>query len=235
MSTVRKFVRIPGGAGELEAELEAPSLPRGAVIFALGSAASRGSARTQYVSRALANCGFVTLTLDLLAPQEAHATRYDIDLIAGRLRGALRWLRAFPASMPLPIGLFGAGTGAAAVLRVGADAGPRVAAIVSRAGRPDLAGEPALSRVQAPTLLIVGGADPGAMALNEEAWDHLRCQKSLDIVSGATHLFDEPHGLEIATDRATAWFTRHLANSPARERLQAPWARGESSSKQPAG
>lgn len=226
MSTLRKFVRIPGGAGELEAELEAPAVPRGAVIFALGSAASRGSARNQFVSRSLANCGFATLTLDLLAPQEAHALRYDIDLIAGRLRSALRWLRAFPASMPLPIGLFGAGTGAAAALRVGADAGPRVAAIVSRAGRPDLAGEPALSRVQAPTLLIVGGADPGAMALNEEAWDQLRCQKSLDVVSGATHLFDEPHGLEIATERATTWFTRHLASSPTRERLQVPWAHG---------
>ena len=218
MSTVRKLVRIPGGATELEAELEAPAVPRGAVIFALGSAASRGSARNQFVSRALANCGFVTLTLDLLAPQEAHALRYDIDLIATRLRTALRWMRGFPASVPLPIGLFGAGTGAAAALRVGADAGPRVAAIVSRAGRPDLAGEPALSRVRAATLLIVGGADPGAMALNEEAWDHLRCQKSLDIVSGATHLFDEPHGLEIATERATAWFTRHLANAPAHER-----------------
>lgn len=226
MSTLRKFVRIPAGTGELEAELEAPGAPRGAVIFALGSAASRGSPRNQFVSRTLANRGFATLTLDLLAAQEAHALRYDIDLIAGRLRAVLRWMRAFPASMPLPIGLFGAGTGAAAALRVGADAGPRVAAIVSRAGRPDLAGESALSRVRAPTLLIVGGADPGAMALNEQAWDYLMCPKSLDIVSGATHLFDEPHGLEIATERATAWFTRHLASAPVHERIHARWPHG---------
>jgi putative phosphoribosyl transferase len=216
MTTVRKFVRIPAGVSVLDAEFEMPAFPRGAVIFALGNAASRGSPRNQFVSRALANRGFATLTLDLLVPREAHARRYDIEMIAGRLRSALRWLRAFPSGASLPIGLFGAGTGAAAALRVGADAGPRIAAIVSRAGRPDLAGETALARVVAPTLLIVGGADPGAMALNEQAWDQLTCLKSLDVVAGATHLFDEPHGLEIATERAGEWFARHLANAPAR-------------------
>jgi putative phosphoribosyl transferase len=220
MTSVRKFVRIPTGAGELEAEFESPAVPEGAVLFALGSAASRGSPRNQFVSRAFARCGFATLTLDLLVPDEAHARRYDIELIEGRLRAALRWVRAFPSAVQLPIGLFGAGTGAAAALRVGADAGPRVAAIVSRAGRPDLAGESALGRVHAPTLLIVGGADPGAMALNEAAWDQLHCLKSLDIVAGATHLFDEPHGLEIATERAAAWFTRHLVK-PQRVHRQA--------------
>jgi putative phosphoribosyl transferase len=212
MSTVRKPVRIPAGGADLEAEFEFPPTPRGAVVFALGSASSRGSPRNQFVSRALASHGFATLTLDLLSEGEAHARRYDLPLVEGRLRAALRWVRSFPTSVQLPLGLFGAGPAAAAALRVGADAGPRLAAIVSRAGRPDLAGEAALSRVKAPTLLIVGGADPGALALNEEAWDHLRCLKSLDIVPGATHLFDEPHGLEIATDRACAWFTRHLTS-----------------------
>lgn len=220
MTAVRKFVRIPTGAGELEAEFESPAVPQGAVLFALGSAASRGSPRNQFVSRAFSRCGFASLTLDLLAADEAHARRYDIELIARRLRAALRWLRQFPTGVQLPIGLFGAGTGAAAALRVGADAGPRVAAIVSRAGRPDLAGEAALARVRAPTLLIVGGADPGALALNEAAWDQLRCLKSLDIVAGATHLFDEPHGLEVATDRASAWFTRHLKAPAGHVRLQ---------------
>lgn len=216
-------MRIATGAGELEAEFESPAVPHGAVLFALGSAASRGSPRNQYVSRTLARCGFATLTLDLLVPDEAHATRYDVDLISGRLRFALRWIRSLPSAQYLPIGLFGAGTGAAAALRVGADAGPRVAAIVSRAGRPDLAGEAALGRVRAPTLLIVGAADPGALALNEVAWDLLRCPKSLDIVAGATHLFDEPHGLEVATERAGAWFVRHLRKPAGGTRLQPAW------------
>jgi putative phosphoribosyl transferase len=224
MSTTRRIVHIPAGAMELQAELEFPVSPRGAVLFALGSAASRGSPRNQFVSRAFASAGFATLTLDLLWPGEAHARRYDIELVAGRLRSALRWLRAVSTSTPMPIGLFGAGTGAAAALRIAAEAGPRISAVVSRAGRPDLAGESVLARVVAPTLLIVGGADPGAMALNENAWEKLRCPKSMDIVSGATHLFDQPHGLEIATERATAWFLRHVGNSPRRERGEAPRA-----------
>jgi putative phosphoribosyl transferase len=211
MSTQRKVVFIGTGDGELEGELESPPTPRGAVLFALGSAASRGSPRNQFVARAFACSGFATLTVDLLMPPEAHARRYDAELIEERLRAALRWLRAYPSGISLPIGLFGAGTGAAAAFRVAADAGPRVAAIVSRAGRPDLAGEAALARVQAPTLLIVGGADAGALALNEAAWDQLQCVKSLDVIAGATHLFDEPRGLEISTQRACAWFTRHLA------------------------
>lgn len=225
MTALRKLVRIPTGANALEAEFESPAAPRAAIVFALGSAASRGSPRNQFVSRAFARCGFATLTLDLLVAEEAHARRYDMELTSARLRSALRWVRGLSSAQHLPIGLFGAGTGAAAALRVGADAGRRVAAIVSRAGRPDLAGEAALGRVRAPTLLIVGGADPGALALNERAWDQLRCPKSLDIVAGATHLFDEPHGLEIATDRATAWFVRHLVKaSTSGERLQAAWS-----------
>jgi putative phosphoribosyl transferase len=193
--------------------LELPATPIGVVLFAHGSGSSRFSPRNKQVAEALVEAGIATLLLDLLTPAEdaAYRTRFDIELLAGRLHAASNWLGTEPLTAPLPLGLFGASTGAAAALRVAADSGTGIAAVVSRGGRPDLAGT-ALAHVIAPTLLIVGGEDGVVVDLNREAYEALNCEKALEIVPGATHLFEEPGALEQVAELACGWFVRHFGS-----------------------
>ena len=212
-------VRIGSGAAEMEGMLELPPQwdrrALGIVLFAHGSGSSRLSPRNNYVARVLREAAIGTLLLDLLTPDEERsaATRFDIDLLAGRLGIAADWLRTQEATMALPLGLFGASTGAAAALQVAADPAAKVAAVVSRGGRPDLAGADALRSVEAPTLLIVGGDDAGVIALNRQAFGQLGCPKELAIVPGASHLFEEPGTLEEVARLASDWFAGHFARS----------------------
>jgi dienelactone hydrolase len=186
------------------------------VLFAHGSGSSRHSSRNRYVARLLNQARLATLLVDLLTADEealdlrtAHL-RFDIGLLAGRLVGATDWLAQLPATRRLRIGYFGASTGAAAALVAAAKRPDLVDAVVSRGGRPDLAG-PSLPQVRAPTLLIVGGDDVPVIELNRAAFEQLRCEKRLEIVPGATHLFDEAGGLDEVARLARAWFERHLA------------------------
>lgn len=202
-------VRIPpiGLAGILQVPEAAFAL----VAFAHGSGSSRLSPRNAVVARAFNDRGMATLLFDLLTPEEEadRANVFDIPLLADRLVDAVRWLDREQPVAALPLGLFGASTGAAAALVAAAKLPHRVGAVVSRGGRPDLAGD-ALESVRAPTLLIVGGADFGVIELNEQALARLRAPKALEIVPGATHLFPEPGALEAVIDNAGAWFERHL-------------------------
>jgi dienelactone hydrolase len=209
------LVHIGSGAADMEGMLELPHAALGLVLFAHGSGSSRLSPRNNYVARVLREAGIGTLLLDLLTPEEdrSPATRFDIGLLVGRLRAAADWLRAQDATAALPLGLFGASTGAAAALRLAADPGVPVAAVVSRGGRPDLAGTDTLRSVEAPTLLIVGGKDDGVIDLNRAAFDQLGCPKELVVVPGATHLFAEPGTLEEVARLASAWFAGHFARS----------------------
>jgi len=192
--------------------LELPANAQGIVLFAHGSGSSRLSPRNNYVARELRAAGHGTLLLDLLTRDEdqTYETRFDIGLLTRRLADATRWLKEHRETGNLPLGLFGASTGAAAALRVAADLPRDVAAVVSRGGRPDLAGNDKLAQVLAPTLLIVGGADYQVIELNEMAYRELRCGKQMEIVPGATHLFEEPGALENVAALAARWFTRHL-------------------------
>ncbi|MGZ5033070.1 MAG: dienelactone hydrolase family protein [Usitatibacter sp.] len=222
--TTRKIVRIPADGVELEAAFESPARPRGVVAFAHGSGSSRMSPRNRFVANELQRAGFATLLADLLTEteDESYSTRFDIGLLTERLGACVRWLAATPAASGLPVGLFGASTGAAAAIEVGAALGPRVAAVVSRGGRPDLASREALASVTAPTLLIVGGEDSGVIELNESAWEELRCVKALRIVPGATHLFQEPGALEAVATLAADWFAQHLSEKqPASREIRA--------------
>jgi putative phosphoribosyl transferase len=207
-----ELVTIPSGDAAMEGMLDLPATPRGAVLFAHGSGSSRLSPRNNFVAGILREAGIGTLLLDLLTAREERLAenRFDICLLTTRLADAAAWLSMHPAAAGLPLGLFGASTGAAAALQLAA-IGPAVAAVVSRGGRPDLAGQPALSRVRVPTLLIVGGADQVVLGLNRKALAELQCEKELAIVPGATHLFEEPGALEEVARLATHWFTRHLA------------------------
>jgi putative phosphoribosyl transferase len=197
--------------------LRLPDGPRGLVIFAHGSGSSRLSPRNNLVAESLAEGRLATLLFDLLTEEEEsdRANVFDISLLSERLIAAIDWSRADPATAALPIGLFGASTGAAATL-VAAAADRRIDAVVSRGGRPDLAGR-ALALVRAPTLLIVGGADAEVLRLNELAYAELAGPKELVIVPGATHLFPEPGALELVVDDAQQWFIRHLGRSGATE------------------
>ncbi|AZG75657.1 dienelactone hydrolase family protein [Methylocystis rosea] len=197
------------GPHRLEGSLYLPQSPQGLVIFAHGSGSSRFSPRNRYVAERLVAQGFACLLFDLLTAEEGEFRRnvFDIELLGARVGEAIDWVRDSDMAR-LPIGLFGASTGAAAALVAAADE-PRVAAVVSRGGRPDLAGD-ALRRVQAPTLLIVGGLDYGVIELNRSAQQLLRCRNRLDIVPGATHLFEEPGTLESVVERATSWFVENL-------------------------
>jgi putative phosphoribosyl transferase len=203
-------VRLPAAGGAVIGDLIEPPEPIGVVLFAHGSGSSRFSRRNRFVAAALNHAGCATLLMDLLTPQEdaAYANRFDIDRLADRLAAAAEELARRMPTMPL--GVFGASTGAAAALQLAAVRPQQVAAVVSRGGRPDLAGEAALAAVRAPTLLIVGGNDFGVIELNEAACAQLRCEKELAIVPGATHLFEEPGTLEEVARLATAWFARHL-------------------------
>jgi pimeloyl-ACP methyl ester carboxylesterase len=208
-------ITIAIGPTSLQGDLAAPLDARGVVLFAHGSGSSRFSSRNRYVAGVLQQGGFATLLLDLLTEQEelvdqvTRQLRFDIPLLAERLTGAVDWLRSKPATEHLPIGLFGASTGAGAALIAAADRPDAVRAVVSRGGRPDLAGD-ALPRVESPTLLLVGGRDEQVIALNLRAQEHMRASTELSIIPGATHLFEEPGTLEIVAQRALEWFTHNL-------------------------
>ena len=182
------------------------------IIFAHGSGSGRLSPRNNYVAAALREDGFATLLLDLLTPEEEQdrANVFDIELLAERLSMAARWIREQPAFSEIPICYFGASTGAGAALVAAARDEPGVAAVVSRGGRPDLAGR-WLDHVRAPTLLIVGSLDGQVIDLNQKALDSLQCPKRMTIVTGAGHLFEEPGTLEEVIVHASAWFSAHLA------------------------
>ncbi|WP_374447791.1 dienelactone hydrolase family protein [Stella sp.] len=204
-----RAVRV--GALGLDGILRVPQPPRALVLFAHGSGSSRFSPRNARVAEALGRRRMATLLFDLLLPTEGddRARVFDIPLLAGRLVDAVRWIDGEPGLRGLPLGLFGASTGAAAALVAARRLGPRIAAVVSRGGRPDLAG-PALDGVTAPTLLIVGARDAGVIELNEAALARLGGEKALVLVPGATHLFEEPGTLDAAIGEAVRWFERHL-------------------------
>jgi len=205
-------VEVPSGALMLKGILGVPEGAKGVVAFAHGSGSGRFSPRNNFVARELQAGGFATLLMDLLSEAEAQSRRavFDVDLLASRLLDATDWLKQQPATRGLPIGYFGASTGAAAALEAAAQLGPAIGAVVSRGGRPDLAAK-YLAQVTAPTLLIVGEHDEPVIALNEMALRLLRAPKRLVIVPGATHLFEEPGALEEVARLALDWFDRYLA------------------------
>lgn len=194
--------------------LAVPRAAKGIVVFAHGSGSSRLSPRNTHVASALNEKGLATLLFDLLLPEEAEDRRnvFDIALLGSRVEESLDWIRSEATLAGLPVGLFGASTGAAAALAAAARRPDQVVAVVSRGGRPDLAAG-ALARVKAPTLLIVGARDEVVIALNEKAMAELKCEKRLDIVPGATHLFEEPGTLDTVIALAAAWFVRFLGKA----------------------
>lgn len=208
-----ELIKIAAGPVEVEGMLELPANPRGIVLFAHGSGSSRLSPRNNYVAAQIRHAHVGTLLLDLLTLQEDqnYRTRFDISLLTQRLGIAVEWLGQDKATQALPLGLFGASTGAAAALQTAALRAGDIAAVVSRGGRPDLAGFDALEKVRAPTLLIVGGLDDVVIDLNRSAYAALRCEKQLEIVPGATHLFEEPGTLEAVAALAVDWFARHFS------------------------
>jgi len=214
MSTDRDqpSVSIPSGRVILEGLLGIPTNALGIVVFSHGSGSGLRSPRNQFVAEHLQSVGFATLLLDLLTTQEDldYERRFDIELLTQRLGDAVRFVRGHTTSRSLPVGLFGASTGAASALRVAALFPTEVKVVVSRGGRPDLAGEGTLQKVRAATLLIVGGRDGQVIELNEAAHRMLRCEKRIAIVPGATHLFPEAGALETVAQLATDWFLRHL-------------------------
>jgi putative phosphoribosyl transferase len=217
-------VQVPCDGVVLEGTLGMSAVVRGVVLFAHGSGSSRFSPRNRFVAARLREASFATLLLDLLTPDEEREDertrqhRFDIELLAGRLAGAADWLETTVGLPAASLGCFGASTGAAAALMAAAARPTLVGAVVSRGGRPDLAG-PTLSSVRAPTLLIVGADDLPVIELNQEALENLTCTKALDIVPGATHLFSEPGALEAVADLATRWFDRQMPGEilPARQ------------------
>jgi len=217
MNTVaeERPVWIAAGTADLEASLCVPKDATSIVLFAHGSGSSRHSPRNRYVAQVLRQGGLATLLMDLLTAAEEREDartarlRFDIDLLAQRLAGAIDWLVENPATSNLRIGLFGASTGAAAALVAAAERPEGVGAVVSRGGRPDLA-LPVLGRVKAPTLLIVGSLDQPVIGMNREALAHLQTEKRMEIVPGATHLFEEEGALEEVARLAREWFRTYL-------------------------
>jgi dienelactone hydrolase len=212
---VERTIKVPVDHIALEGTLGVPENAAGIVLFAHGSGSSRFSSRNRYVARVLRDGGFATLLLDLLSPAEEEVDeitrhhRFDIQMLADRLVAAIDWLAPEASTSTLPVGLFGASTGGGAALVAAAERPDRVAAVVSRGGRPDLAGD-ALPQVKAPTLLIVGGDDDVVIGLNEDAKRQMRTEVRLEIVPGATHLFEEPGALEEVARLARHWFARYL-------------------------
>lgn len=207
-------VTIAAGPVYLQGILELPAAARGVVAFSHGSGSGRHSPRNLFVAAELRKSGIGTLLLDLLTVEEDRDPdkRFDIELLSGRLADTVHYLAGERSTRGLPIGLFGASTGAASALRVAAAMPQVVRAVVSRGGRPDLAGAKALARVEAPTLFLVGAADYGVIELNEEAREAMtHCTRELVLVAHATHLFGEPGTLEEVALRAAGWFGRHLA------------------------
>jgi putative phosphoribosyl transferase len=211
-SSRAQSVRIPAGTVVLDGDLTVSAGSRGIVVFAHGSGSSRHSSRNRYVATVLNRAGLGTLLFDLLTEAEAadRGNVFDIPLLARRLVAATEWAHQDTELRALPLGYFGASTGAAAALCAAADVGEGIRAVVSRGGRPDLA-EPRLAEVTAPTLLIVGSADTTVVELNREALAALNCPKELVLVPGATHLFEEPGALEQVASHAARWFAEHLA------------------------
>jgi putative phosphoribosyl transferase len=215
MASHMGLVRLQAGSVTLEGDLEIPEAAVGVVLFAHGSGSGRHSPRNRFVARELQVAGLATFLIDLLTAEEEEVDRdtahlrFDIPLLAERLVAATHWLAADPSTRGLNVGYFGASTGAAAALVAAAVEPDRVGAVVSRGGRPDLAGD-ALPRVRAPTLLIVGGRDLAVLDLNRTAMARMRTEVRLEIVPGATHLFEEPGTLEAVAHLARDWFLRHL-------------------------
>ena len=209
-------VQIPAGRAVLSGNLTIPENAIALVLFAHGSGSSRHSPRNQFVARTLNGAGLGTLLFDLLTPEEEELDihtrehRFNISLLAERLVHATKWACQQEETRDLHIGYFGSSTGGAAALVAAAEIPQDIGAVVSRGGRPDLAGD-ALPRVQAPTLLIVGGNDDVVIELNEMARDQMRCEVKLEIIPGATHLFEEPGALEQVAKLASDWFSLHLS------------------------
>jgi dienelactone hydrolase len=215
-------VTIPAGGVQLPGDLAVPAFACGVVVFAHGSGSSRHSPRNRLIAGRLAEARLGTLLLDLLTEEEerrdlrTRELRFDIPLLAERTVAAIDWLAGEPAAAKLAVGCFGASTGAAAALIAAAHRPTRVAAVVSRGGRPDLAGAE-LAAVTAPALLIVGGADPLVIEINRQAQRALRCETRLEVVPGATHLFEEPGALEQVAELARDWFEVHLCGEGSRQ------------------
>jgi putative phosphoribosyl transferase len=215
-------VRIPAAGVVLDGDLVVPAGAAGVVVFAHGSGSSRHSPRNRMVAARLQAAGYATLLMDLLTPEEdeldsrTRKFRFDIPRLASRLTGAVRWLRDRPDAGQLPVALFGASTGAAAALVAAAEVGDHVRLVISRGGRPDLAGA-ALEQVRTPTLLIVGGRDVDVLALNKAAAARLSGPVEIALVPGATHLFEEPGTLERVVELALDALTRHLGHSPSEQ------------------
>jgi dienelactone hydrolase len=213
-----QFVQIPSGAVNLQGDLNIPEAAQGGIIFAHGSGSSRHSPRNRYVADVLNRAGFTTLLMDLLTDEEEEVDRhprhlrFDLPFLAERLVNATRWLSQNPDTQSLPLGYFGASTGAGAALIAAANYPQVVSAVVSRGGRPDLAGREVLNRVQAPTLLLVGGNDIPVIGMNQTALEYLAGPKRLTLVPGATHLFSEPGTLEEVAKQAQEWFKQYLAS-----------------------
>jgi dienelactone hydrolase len=213
--STKTSIEVPIGDQSLQGELGMPADPHGIVLFAHGSGSSRHSPRNQYVARALERRELATLLIDLLTPEEEVIDdrtvqyRFDIAMLAHRLVTIVDWLRRRKETAPLPVGLFGASTGGGAALMAAANRPHEIAAVVSRGGRPDLAG-PSLAKVTTPTLLIVGGLDTPVIQMNRDAMKQMRGEVTLEIVPGATHLFEEPGTLERVAELAGNWFARYL-------------------------
>lgn len=219
-TTRSRIDQIPSGSIVLEGELQVPVGATGIGLFAHCSGSSRHSSRNQFVARTIREAGIGTLLFDLLTQQEeavdiiTRRLRFDIGLLAERLVDATAWLKRKPDTSQLKVGYFGASTGGGAALVAAAERGEEIGAVVSRGGRPDLAGD-ALPKVKSPTLLIVGGLDEPVIRMNEAAFRQLRCEKELRIVPGATHLFEEPGTLREVAHLAADWFLRYLVpNKP---------------------
>jgi putative phosphoribosyl transferase len=216
---VSNAVRVPAERVELLGDLALPDRVRGVVAFAHGSGSSRHSPRNRQVAAALQRAGYATLLMDLLTAEEEQTDertrelRFDIALLAGRLTAAVDWLAGRPDTGSLPLALFGASTGAAAALVTAADRPNRVRLVIARGGRPDLAGD-ALGRVSAPTLMVVGSADPDVLRLNREAAARMTAVVDLQVVPDATHLFAEPGALEDVIDLAVTALDRYLPSEP---------------------
>jgi len=205
-----KDVSIPAGKVILQGELIIPLKAKAIIIFSHGSGSSRFSKRNQVVAQYLHERNFGTLLFDLLTEEEDrdYANRFDIDILTKRLAGATEWLEKLPAAYDCRIGFFGASTGAASALKAAAFL-PHISAVVSRGGRPDLAMHD-LPKVEAPTLFIVGSLDHTVLEMNKEAFRHLHCEKKLEVVEGATHLFEEPGKMKIVSELAANWFQKYL-------------------------
>ncbi len=209
---MKKTIHIPIDSIKLEGMLAVPDGAKGMVIFAHGAGSSRLSPRNNFVAEEIRKTGLGTLLFDLLTEEEdeIYENRFDIPLLADRLKIVTDWIKKQPEAKSLNIGYFGASTGAAAAIIGAADIGPEIKAVVSRGGRPDLAGK-ALTKIQSPTLLIVGGNDGVVIGLNEEAHSQMKCKKKMNIIPGATHLFEEPGTLEEAAHQAADWFKEYLS------------------------